>query len=182
MKEIKIKKWWKATEIPLVENDWRNIRRYCDEEHEWWTWNRSVYFVRLSPPFQIKYSEKAKEPYSPIIYIGQGAIADRWKYHRQWISALGYWLPGARYEIWATAHENCKEIESDSLTMFREHYGRLPLANRKSGGSKKVFNYDDTFHLVDKADRRYWWGLVPTQKDLSEYFEKGKAAVQILES
>jgi hypothetical protein len=130
------------------------------------------YFIRLSPPYMIAYGD-SDEVDSPLIYIGSGAVRQRWAGHRVWIGALGRWLPGARYEFWIWQHDLYKEIESDALLLFRERYGRLPLANLKGGTSAQNHSYDDTLYQVAEADCRYWWALRPTQPDVEEYFEKG---------
>lgn len=169
MAAILIKRWWKATEIPLVETGWRNIKLYCADTEDVWDWDNCTYFVRLSPPYQIAY-DKAD---SPLIYVGKGAIKQRWSQHRVWLEALGRWLPGARYEVWLFQDDRCEEIESDALDLFRESYGRLPLANRKAGTSVRKHTYDDSLYQVAEADRRYWWALRPTQPSVKEYFDKG---------
>lgn len=172
MATISVQKWWKAHEIPLVETDWRNIRLYCDDNDDVWNWNQCVYFIRLAPPYQIAYGNDDKF-HSPLIYVGKSAIRQRWSEHRVWMEALGRWLPGARYEVWLFQHALCKGIESDALLLFRENYGRLPLANRRSEEPVQKHSYDDSFYQVAKADRRYWWALRPTQADVEEYFDKG---------
>jgi hypothetical protein len=170
---ISIKKWWKATEIPLAETDWRNIKLYCAETQDVWDWTNCVYFVRLSPPFQIAYGKGD----SPLIYIGRGAIKQRWSKHRtNWMNPLGRWLPGARYEVWLFEDDRNTEIETDGLSLFSESYGRLPLANKQGSGAwVRKHNYDESFTQVAEADRRYWWALRPTQADVRTYFDTGVA-------
>jgi hypothetical protein len=172
MAAFSVEKWWKACEIPLVETDWRNIKLYCTETDACWDWNQCIYFIRLSPPYMIACGD-SDEGDSPLIYIGSGAVRQRWGGHRAWMGALGRWLPGGRYEFWIWQHDLYKEIESDALLIFRERYRRLPLANLKSGTSAQNHSYDDTLYQVGEADRRYWWALRPTQPDVKVYFEKG---------
>jgi hypothetical protein len=163
-------RWWKATEIPLAEPGWHNIKRYCAETQDVWDLTHCVYFVRLSPPFQIAYGEDD----SPLIYIGMGAIKQRWSDHRtNWMNPLGRWLPGARYEVWLFQDTRCAEIEADSLSLFREKYGRLPLANKIGGKSERMHHYDESLKKVARPDPRYWWALRPTQPAVIKYFEKG---------
>jgi hypothetical protein len=173
MAKIHVEKWWKATEIPLVETDWRNIKLYCKDAGDFWNWSNCVYFIRLGPPYQIAYGGD-EESNSPLIYIGKGKIGQRWGGHRNWLEALGRWLPGGRYEMLVFQNDLCNEIESDLLTLFPRHYGRLPLANRKGGAGAQKHTYDDNdLETAAGADRRYWWALRPTQPDVQEYYEKG---------
>jgi hypothetical protein len=181
MVDITIKKWWKACGIPLAETDWRNIRLYSSENEDVWKWTQCIYFIRLAPPFQIAYGPN-DESNSPLIYIGKGAIKQRWAEHTKWISDLGHWLPGARYEVWLFQHPLCAEIESDALWLFRQAFGRLPLANRRRENSRKKHEYDKNLHQVSEHDRRYWWALRPTQKDVKEYFDRGIVPADEFES
>jgi hypothetical protein len=89
------------------------------------------------------------------------------------MNPLGRLLPSARYEVWVFQHDLCREIESDALLLFRQHFKRLPLGNRKGGGASQIHEYEDSFSQVADADRRYWWALVPVQRDVKEYFKKG---------
>lgn len=176
MAHISVKQWWKAREIPLVETKWRHIKLYRDNEVDISNWSRCVYFIRLAPPFQIAYGENDNSN-SPLIYIGKGAIRQRWIHHcKEWIGPLGDLLPGARYEVWAFQHDLCEEIESDALRLFQQGYNRLPLANRIGGVGRQKHTYDESLYQVagvDERDHRYWWALRPTQADVKEYFEKG---------
>src|SRR5258708_7653055 len=104
MSHLSFKDWWKACEIPLVETDWRNIKLYCTDANDVWDGSNCVYFIRLGPPYQIAYGND-DESHSPLIYIGQGSIKQRWPGHRGWLAALGRWLPGARYEVWVIEND-----------------------------------------------------------------------------
>jgi hypothetical protein len=177
MATISVKRWWKACEIPLAETNWSNIKLYCADGNECWEWTECVYFIRLAPPYMIAYGD-TEESDSPLIYIGSGAVRQRWGGHRKWMNPLGRWLPGGRYEFWMFQNELYKEIESDVLALFREKYGRLPLANLRGGASDQEHSYDDTLYQVADADRRYWWALRPTQPDVKEYFETGIVTVE----
>jgi hypothetical protein len=167
-----VPEWWKAYGIPLTETDWRNIKLYCTASEDCWDWTEAVYFVRLAPPFLIRYG--ADDEYdTPLIYIGCGALKQRWGAHcKDWLSGLGRWLPDGRYEIWAFEHPQYRKIEQDALFKFQKNYRRLPLANR-NGGADNQIEYDDAFYEVDRKDRRHWWALSPLQPDVLEYFNKG---------
>ncbi|WP_147292642.1 hypothetical protein [Undibacter mobilis] len=164
--------WWRATEIPLTESDWRNIILYCSGSNEVWDWKNSIYFIRLGPPYQIAYDKDD----SPLIYIGRGSIAQRWSSHRQWLEPLGRTLPNARYEVWAFDDARCIDIEANALNLFLDAYGRIPLANRNRPGSTKVkYVYDNMFTQVAAGDRRYWWSIRPTHPDVQEYYDRGRS-------
>ncbi|WP_144031541.1 hypothetical protein [Bradyrhizobium cosmicum] len=173
---VKIPAWWTATEIPLIENDWRNIKLYCRNSslETPWDWKNAIYLVRLSPPFAIRYSDSLS---SPLIYVGSGAIRQRWAYHRWWLERLGYYLPGARYEVWVSRHAQYKRIEADALFNFQNHAGRLPLMNRRMEEQNRgdPEDYQENYHvdLIDR-DRRYFWAIEPIERDVLEYFDKGK--------
>jgi hypothetical protein len=171
---LKLPTWWIAREIPLIENDWRNIQLYCKDPQAAWQWNDSFYLIRLSPPFAIRYAENSA---SPLLYIGSGTVKQRWSSHRWWLERLGYYLPGARYEVWITHHPEYKRVEADALSIFLKDKKRLPLMNRKLESAKagNSSDYDrDYYDEFARADRRYYWSLEPSQKDIKEYFEKGK--------
>ena len=167
--------WWKATEIPLSESEWRNVKLYCDKDTYWDTSSKCVYVICLSPPFAVCYDKGD----SPIIYIGRTqngkTFRQRWKSHiATWINPLGRFLPGGRYEMRVLEDHRYKAIESDFLFLFRESYGRLPLANLQ-GGDKKVKHGYDQKELDELAirDRRYWWAIRPRQQDVKDYFDRG---------
>lgn len=174
MMSIKLPKWWIASEIPFIESDWKNIRLYCNSSERQWDWNDAIYLFRLAPPFAIRYSSSM---YSPLIYVGSGAIRQRWAYHRWWLEHLGYYLPGGRYEVWVTRHAQYKRVEADTLHMFQKDAKRLPLMNRRNekhnrgDGNGYFENYYSTFVA---ADRRHFWAIEPLQKDVLDYFDKGK--------
>jgi hypothetical protein len=171
MAKVSVSKWWKATEIPLVETEWRNIKLYCSDNEDCWNWTQCVYFIRLAPPYMIAYGDGDLN--SPLIYVGSGALKQRWREHRDWMRELGHWLPGGRYEIWALNHPLYVEIESDALFYFRNICHRLPLVNAKGGGKNQTHSYDDGFTQVYDSDRRHWWALRPIRKELKDAFEKG---------
>jgi hypothetical protein len=170
---IKLPEWWIAREIPFIENDWRNIQLYCKDPETPWKWKDAIYLIRLSPPFAIRYSD---EP-SPLIYVGSGAVRQRWSDHRWWLERLGYYLPGARYEVWISHHPEYKRVEADALFLFQQDKKRLPLMNRKTESANRgnELGYDkDYYETFVEADRRYFWSMEPFQKDILEYFNKGK--------
>jgi hypothetical protein len=171
---IKLPDWWIASEIPFIESDWRNIQLYCNEPETPWKWKNAIYLIRLSPPFAIRYSNEIS---SPLIYIGSGDVEQRWSYHRWWLQRLSYYLPGARYEVWISHHLEFKRVEADALFIFQDKTKRLPLMNRRSeaGNRGDEHGYDkDYYSTFIKADRRYFWSIEPFQKDVREYFDKGK--------
>jgi hypothetical protein len=173
--------WWKALEIPLSESDWRNVKLYCALDTNWESDKEYVYVIRLSPPFAIHY-ERAD---TPIIYIGRAhnasSVKQRWNSHiANWIKPLGRWLPGGRYDMWVLEDHRYKEIESDFLTLFKQEFGRLPLANFQGGVPdgivRHTYDEGELGGLADAtSDRRYWWALTPLQADVKAYFDKGVA-------
>lgn len=171
---LKLPDWWKATEIPLIENDWKNIRLYCSSPETPWSWTDAIYLIRLSPPFAVRYSETIS---SPLIYVGSGSIQKRWASHRWWFERLAYYLPGARYEVWVSHHPEFRRVEADALFLFQQDTKRLPLMNRRTEESQRG---DESGYAADyyspfvKADRRYFWSIEPLQEDVLEYFDKGK--------
>jgi len=64
-------KWWKASEIPLGETEWKNVELYCHQEMPQGV--PGVYFIRLSPPFTIRYGTD-EEYDTPLIYFEKGAL------------------------------------------------------------------------------------------------------------
>jgi hypothetical protein len=167
--QVQVKGWWKAKEIPLGETDWRNIRLYWTQEADFWDWKDTSYFIRLAPPFCIRYGEVD----SPLVYIGSGAIQNRWPNHRDKLRALGETLPGGRYEIWVMRDAKYEDIEADALLMFRSWTGFLPLINRKVESDSVRHKYEKDFLSVADADRRYWWAVSPRRPDIEEYLNKG---------
>ena len=182
MPEINDIKWWKATEIPLSESDWRNIRLYSDSDSgiNPFEWERCVYCIRLSPPFAIHYGDTKKEELiSPLVYVGSGSIAQRWSNHREWLTYLGYTIPGGRYEVWVckprvkNSDEAYAGVEGHLLTKFREKTDYLPLRNKKVQSANKRHTYgDNIYNEIVKADRRYIWAIWPRSGDLNEMYNK----------
>ena len=164
--------WWKACEVPLAETEWKNIKLYCNRELP--AHVKGIYFIRLAPPFMIRYGSD-EEFDTPLIYVGCGKdVKMCWDRHRRnWLPGLGGWLPGGRYEFWGFEHKDYKNIEQDALFKFKDEYGRLPLANR-NGGSDKNLSYNEAFHEVVKGDSRYWWAISPIQPIVREYLKTGE--------
>jgi hypothetical protein len=177
MVDIEIDSWWKATEIPLIETDWRNIRIYCDQEVNPFKWKRCLYLVRLSPPFSIVYGDECQLN-SPLVYVGQGNIESRWSNHRNWLLELGHAIPGGRYEVWV-CQPRCrnnrvlyKDIEADILVQFKaKSDGFLPLRNQRIEGTPRKHEYaKGFFDDVIKSDRRYLWGIYPIRGAVESWY------------
>jgi hypothetical protein len=160
--------WHKVKEIPLAEREWRSIKLYFDEANagDFLEWENCVYLFRLSPPYCVKYDEKM----TPLIYIGSGAIRQRWATHRDWIARLGSTLPGARYEVWIAQHLQFREIEADALYQFRKWCGLLPLVNRKSANPPNLIYGEHEIESIVEYDKRYCWALFPVRANLEEYY------------
>lgn len=172
--------WWKATEIPLAEADWRNIRLYSANQSSInpFDWVRCVYAIRLAPPFAVHYGNTEKETLiSPLIYLGSGSIAERWSSHREWLTELGHAIPGGRYEVWVcrprvrnsdTAYAG---LEGYLLQTFRSRTGYLPLRNRKVQSGNERHEYDEELYKqIIEADRRYLWAVWPTRGHLTDMY------------
>ena len=185
MAEVNID-WWKATEIPLAETDWGNIRLYSGAQQsiDPFEWDRCVYIIRLSPPFAIHYEddEKAegkKRIVSPLIYVGSGLIKSRWSSHRKWLVELGNFIPGGRYEVWV-----CKPrvrnndaayqaLEGYLLTRFKEESGFLPLRNLKiEGQDERHEYYEELYSEIIDSDRRYVWAIWPRHGYFNEIYNR----------
>lgn len=180
MAGIEIPSWWKATEIPLVETDWRNIRLYCNEDENPFDWDRCLYVVRLAPPYCIVYGEDC-EIETPVVYIGSGVIANRWATHREWLFELGYAIPGGRYEVWI-CRPRCRnvkalyeDIEADILDHFRTKCGYLPLRNLRIEGTLRQHEYaPGFFDKIIEADRRYLWAMYPVRgAKITTWYSRG---------
>jgi hypothetical protein len=181
MAHVTIDEWWRATEIPLIDTDWRNIRIYCQQqETDPFDWERCLYIVRLSPPYSIAYGPNC-ELESPLLYVGSGTLRDRWSTHREWLYELGHAIPGGRYEVLAArprAQNNAafyKDI-ADILVNVRETAFCLPLRNLRIEGTPRRHTYEDGFFSgIYKADRRYLWSMYPLRGDLKAMYCKGDA-------
>ena len=160
--------WHKVKEIPLGEGDWKSIKLYFDEANagEFLDWENCIYLFRLSPPYCVKYNEKA----TPLIYVGSGAIKQRWASHRDWLISLGTTLPGVRYEVWIAQHSQFREIESDMLYEFKNWSRLLPLVNRKAANPAKLTYGENEIERIVDYDKRYSWALFPVRADLEEYY------------
>lgn len=180
MDDVEHMEWWKAREMPLLETDWRNIKLYCESDENPFEWERCVYVIRLAPPFCIAYGEGTKIIESPLIYVGSGALNQRWSYHREWLYELGHTIPGGRYEVWV-CRPKCRknpsfyeQIEADILDYFRTNTDYLPLRNLKLEGNTGRHTYvDGFFNEIIKPDRRYSWAIYPRIGQIREYYEKG---------
>ncbi len=177
-------RWWKATEIPLADTDWRNIRLYCKNQGtgDPWSWTRCVYCIRLAPPFAIHYEDDDERRclVSPLIYIGSGSIKQRWSSHREWLGELAYALPGARYEVWVcqprvkNAPYAYKGVEGYLLTTFQKQCGFLPLRNRKIQGHPEHYGFNkEIFDEMAGDDRRFTWAIWPQRGPLERWYYKG---------
>jgi hypothetical protein len=160
--------WHKVKEIPLAERDWKSIKLYFDQANagNFLDWENCIYLFRLSPPFCIKYNDEQ----TPLIYIGSGAIKQRWATHRDWLAELGATLPGARYEVWIAQHLSFREIEADALYQFKEWCRLLPLVNRKAANPAKLLYGENEIESIVEYDKRYSWALYPMRADLEEYY------------
>lgn len=179
MAYIEINPWWSATEIPLTEDDWRSIRRYCNEDDDPLSWDRCVYLFRLSPPFCICYGDDC-DLESPLIYVGSGSIRHRWGQHRNWLAELGRELPGARYEVRVCrprARNNFEvyaDVEADILRDFSDRsQGWKPLWNKRTERHQRVHSYGDGFfEFVTQSDRRYKWSMYPTKGAFAAAYQR----------
>ena len=160
--------WHKVKEIPLAERDWKSIRLYFDEASagNFLDWENCIYLFRLSPPYCVRYNEEK----TPLIYIGSGAIKQRWGSHRDWLTALAPTLPGVRYEVWIAQHPLFRDIESDALYEFKRWCGLLPLVNRQAANPAKLTYAEEELERIVEYDKRYSWALHPVRADLEEYY------------
>ena len=172
MAHVTIDEWWKAQEIPLVEINWRNIKRYCGERSDAFDWERCVYFFRLSPPLLIAYGEDG-DLESPLLYVGSGTLSQRWSTHRAWLRQLGQLIPGGRYEVSVCrprlqrTESFYKDIEADIINEFHSKTGYYPLRNRRREKAPRKHTYEpDFFGRIFQGDRRYFWAIYPTENNI----------------
>lgn len=131
---------------------------------------RSVYVIRLNPPYAIRYCPGPKG-ISPVLYIGEGNFQSRITSHlRNWIPDVAAVVQACGLQIGvalprkANGHAAHKEAEVALLNRFWKLYNNAPLRN-------KQWEYTNTEPKCDPAKlhealqigrgMRYDWALEP---------------------
>lgn len=133
--------------------------------------DRSVYVIRLNPPFLIKYPTGN----SPVVYIGEGNFKNRFLAHKKtWIPELAEVLDNFGFHIGVCTpriknhHDIHKDLEAALLGKFYELYSTAPLRNRQYEYQKKSYEFDeDELKLALRIGRgiKYKWAIEPMKNN-----------------
>lgn len=151
---------WKAVERKLEESG-ADLKKL----------SKSVYVIRASDSFAIKYPRK----YSPTLYIGEGGFKQRISTHRKWLASL-YDLAGEFPLEVAICYPRVKnnpmahrEFEAHLLSVFLKQYGSLPLRNKNKENAQYQHIYKKqsiTEVLGPGSGKKYKWALEPLKANI----------------
>lgn len=132
---------------------------------------RSVYVIRLNPPYAIRYCE-GTTGISPVLYIGEGDFKTRISSHlRDWIPDLAEVVQACGLQIGVAlprkkgnGHIIHKETEAALLNQFWNLYRNAPLRNKQWEYTGDAHEYDPgELQIALRIGRgmRYQWALEP---------------------